>query len=425
MPVTRRLEIIKWAKENNVLIIEDDYNGELRYSTHPMPCVQNYDTENTVYLGSFSKILLPSVRISYMVLPQKLTDEYNKIKKYTNQTASKTEQIALAKYINNGKLDVHLRKARRIYLEKSNLMLSNIKKYFGTSVKIVFNETSLYVSLIFKDKTIDDSVIKKIDDALIKTMQFNKAENMIVLSFSIDKNKDKEFYRYVLLLKFTYMTCGNCVTAQGYFDALDEADRDHFLVVAAHQPEGMPMDPYWCSEGISLKSKMKVGVYSTWSYNFEDLVVGIGAGAISKTSIRQQISHAEKTYPAVCGVKATSTLEGSTAKIEATVQFQQAGNYKIACVLVENNIENKETYNTFNHVLRAAQTDMEGDAVTPAVTAPEERTFNFEATIGEDWNAENCAFVVYVFKEEANGKYIVNNGAECTVDGSVDYRYEL
>lgn len=44
---------------------------------------------------------------------------------------------------------------------------------------------------------------------------------------------------------------------------------------------------------------------------------------------------------------------------------------------------------------------------------------------GEDWNAENCAFVVYVFKEEANGKYIVNNGAECTVDGSVDYRYNL
>lgn len=65
------------------------------------------------------------------------------------------------------------------------------------------------------------------------------------------------------------------------------------------------------------------------------------------------------------------------------------------------------------------------DPVTPAVTAPEERTFNFEATIEEGWNAENCAFVVYVFKEEANGKYIVNNGAECAVDGSVDYRYEL
>ena len=242
---------------------------------------------------------------------------------------------------------------------------------------------------------------------------------------AIDKNKDKEFYRHVLLLEFTYMMCPNCATAQGYFNALDKEDRDHFLVVAAHQPTGTPMDPYSCLEGINLNSKMKVGVQPTWSYNFEDLVVGVGAGAISKTSIRQQISHAEKTYPAVCGVKATSTLEGSTAKIEATVQFQQAGNYKIACVLVENNIENKETYNTFDHVLRAAQTDMEGDAVTPAVIASEERTFNFEATIGEGWNAENCAFVVYVFKEEANGKYIVNNGAECAVDGSVDYRYEL
>lgn len=221
------------------------------------------------------------------------------------------------------------------------------------------------------------------------------------------------------------MMCPNCSTAQGYFDALDEADRDHFLVVAAHQPTGSPVDPYGCPVGVALNNKYGVTMYPTWSYNFEDLVVGIGAGAITKTSIRQQINHAETTYPAVCGVKATSKLEGSTAKIEATVQFQQAGNYKIACVLVENNIENKETYNTFSGVLRAAQTDMEGEAVTPAVTTPEERTFNFEATIGEGWNAENCAFVVYVFKEEANGKYIVNNGAECTVDGSVDYRYNL
>lgn len=154
---------------------------------------------------------------------------------------------------------------------------------------------------------------------------------------AIDKNKDKEFYRYVLLLKFTYMTCGNCVTAQDYFNALDKEDRDHFLVVAAHQPTGAPVDPYGCPVGVALNNKYGVTMYPTWSYNFEDLVVGIGAGAITKTSIRQQINHAETTYPAVCGVKATSKLEGSTAKIEATVQFQQAGNYKIACVLVENN----------------------------------------------------------------------------------------
>ena len=185
-PVSRRYELLSWAsRKDNRYIIEDEYDSEFRLVGKPVPTLESIDVgEKVIYINTFSKSLSSTIRISYMVLPQKLTDEYNKIKKYTNQTASKTEQIALAKYINNGKLDVHLRKARRIYLEKSNLMLSNIKKYFGTSVKIVFNETSLYVSLIFKDKTIDDSVIKKIDDALIKTMQFNKAENMIVLSFS-------------------------------------------------------------------------------------------------------------------------------------------------------------------------------------------------------------------------------------------------
>ena len=71
-------------------------------------------------------------------------------------------------------------------------MLSNIKKYFGSSVEIVFNETSLYVSLIFKNKKIDDSIIKRIDDSSVKIMQYTKAENMITLSFSGIKNEKIE-----------------------------------------------------------------------------------------------------------------------------------------------------------------------------------------------------------------------------------------
>ena len=70
---------------------------------------------------------------------------------------------------------------------------------------------------------------------------------------AIDKNNNEEFYRYVLLLKFTYMTCPELFYGTGYFDALDEADRDHFLVVAAHQPEGMPVDPYWLSVGVAFE----------------------------------------------------------------------------------------------------------------------------------------------------------------------------
>lgn len=184
MPVNRRLEIIEWAKNNNALIIEDDYNGELRYITHPMPCVQNYDSENTVYLGSFSKVLLPSVRISYMVLPDKCMTAYNKIKRITNQTASKAEQLALAKYIESGKIDAHLRKARRIYLEKSKVILDSIKKQFGNSAKIVFNETSLYISIFVSGDVNRKAVDEKLKKLSVGIMPYKTENNEFGLSFS-------------------------------------------------------------------------------------------------------------------------------------------------------------------------------------------------------------------------------------------------
>lgn len=184
MPVTRRLEIINWAKQNNAVIIEDDYNGELRYSTHPMPCVQNYDTENTIYLGSFSKVLLPSVRISYMVLPEKHLQLYNKIKKITNQTASKTEQLALAKYIENRKIDIHLRKARRIYFEKSKAILESVNRYFHNSAEIIFNETSLYITLKLSFNVDRKFVEKQLLENSVNIMPYKTECNEFGLSFS-------------------------------------------------------------------------------------------------------------------------------------------------------------------------------------------------------------------------------------------------
>lgn len=184
MPVTRRLEIITWAKNNNALIIEDDYNGELRYSTHPMPCLQNYDNDNTIYLGSFSKVLLPSVRIGYMVLPDNLVKLYYKIKPVINQTASKAEQIALAKYIENGKIDIHLRKARRIYNEKSKKTLDCLHKYFSDCAEIIFNETSLYVAIKFKNKIDIKKLKNEFSKNSIAIISTENAENSISLSFS-------------------------------------------------------------------------------------------------------------------------------------------------------------------------------------------------------------------------------------------------
>lgn len=183
MPVTRRLELIEWAQKNNALIFEDDYNGELRYSTLPMPCVQNYDTENTVYIGSFSKVLLPSVRLSYTVLPPQLLTRYNSVKRLMNQTASKTEQLALAQYINNGKIDVHLRKARRIYLQKSKRMLKSINACLP-GAKTAFNETSLYLTVTPPFAVDREKVLALLAEKSVRLMISNSRAASFALSFS-------------------------------------------------------------------------------------------------------------------------------------------------------------------------------------------------------------------------------------------------
>lgn len=152
LKMDRRVELIKWAKDTNSVIIEDDYNGELRYTSHPIPALQGTDSERVVYIGSFSKLLLPSVRIGYMVLPTDLLDIYNRRAGAYNQTASKVEQLALAEYIKSGGLERKLRRLRKLYRAKSEVLISSLKKHFGNSIKITLQETSLCVNAELESK---------------------------------------------------------------------------------------------------------------------------------------------------------------------------------------------------------------------------------------------------------------------------------
>lgn len=243
-----------------------------------------------------------------------------------------------------------------------------------------------------------------------------------VVSVKVESDSESDaFYRHVLLTKFTAVWCGPCASAQSYFEQLEPAESERFLVVAAHQGDRLAV-----SVGERLALKLKYRGVPTWNYNFATAVSGVGPGGITVQSIRNQIKSTLEKYPAVCGVRAESELDGLTAKVRATVMFQQAGNYKIACVLAENGIvkENMEKLPVFNHVLRTALTDMQGIAIEPAVAEAGERSFDFEVTLNNGWDSRNCEFVIYVFKEEEDAAFIVNNGAVCPVGGKVDYKYE-
>lgn len=147
LPLTQRNELLKWAKENQVLIIEDDHNGELRYISKNMPALQGIDISNQiVYIGSFSKLLMPSLRIGYMVLPESLNSNYQKRKPFYSPTASKIEQIALAHYIIDGHLEKQIKKSKKRYEYKSKIMFATCKEVFPDWI-ISLEETALRIRL--------------------------------------------------------------------------------------------------------------------------------------------------------------------------------------------------------------------------------------------------------------------------------------
>lgn len=151
LPFSRRLELLEWARETNGFLLEDDYNGELRYNARPIPAMQGAGSvENMIYLGSFSKLLLPSVRIGYMVLPARLLLLYQSRRKDYNQTASKIEQLALSGYIADGQMERHLRRLRKKYAAKSALLAQCLETVFGDAVQYSLRETGLYFILSVK-----------------------------------------------------------------------------------------------------------------------------------------------------------------------------------------------------------------------------------------------------------------------------------
>jgi len=131
MTMKRRQELIEHAKNHGHLLIEDDYQNEFVFSTSPTPSIYAMTGgENVAFLGSFSRVLLPSVRISYLILPRNVRENYLKIKPLYNQTSSKAEQIALTQFLRDGHMNRHIRKMRRCYEEKRNLMFTELEKQF-------------------------------------------------------------------------------------------------------------------------------------------------------------------------------------------------------------------------------------------------------------------------------------------------------
>ena len=178
MSVQKRLELLKECAAHDRLIIEDDYDNEFRYFTKPIPCLQGLaGGENVVYLSTFSKLLLPSIRLSFMILPDSLLPLYEQKKALYNQTASKSEQLALCQFLRDGHLDSQIRKLKRLYSNKAKTLSTLLEEAFGNQAQIYMGESVFLVHMKLKCRMNGDELRDRAREKGISVFSIHKTSS--------------------------------------------------------------------------------------------------------------------------------------------------------------------------------------------------------------------------------------------------------
>jgi GntR family transcriptional regulator / MocR family aminotransferase len=142
MPLARRLELLSWAESACAYIVEDDYDSEFRFGGRPIPSLQGLGgAERVLYIGTFSKMLFPSLRLGYLVVPSALTQVFAQAKWLMDRHSPSLEQRVLTDFITEGFLERHLRRMRTLYNRRRVALVESLSRHFGDEVT-VFGESA-------------------------------------------------------------------------------------------------------------------------------------------------------------------------------------------------------------------------------------------------------------------------------------------
>jgi GntR family transcriptional regulator/MocR family aminotransferase len=132
MSLGRRLRLLEWARETGALVFEDDYDGEFRYAQRPVPALQSLDRGGHVlFAGSFNKVLFPSLRLGYLVVPTDLVDRFTEARSLISRHPPVLEQAVLCDFITAGHFARHLRRMRQVYAERLSVLLEGAQRHLA------------------------------------------------------------------------------------------------------------------------------------------------------------------------------------------------------------------------------------------------------------------------------------------------------
>ncbi|WP_158863341.1 MocR-like pyridoxine biosynthesis transcription factor PdxR [Leifsonia sp. AG29] len=153
LPIERRTALLEWAARHDAVILEDDYDSEYRFGARPLDPLQRLDEEGrVVYVGTFSKTMLPTLRIGFLVAPPSLLPALRHAKRLTDWHNDVVGQRALARFIDSGAFARHVRKATRSYAERRDLVLRTAAELLGPALRAVPSSAGLHVALLAADQ---------------------------------------------------------------------------------------------------------------------------------------------------------------------------------------------------------------------------------------------------------------------------------
>ena len=197
MPMKRRLELLNWAMEEpERYIIEDDYDSEFRYKGKPIPALQGIDRfGRVIYLGTFSKSVAPSTRISYMVLPKQLLSRFRECCGFYACTVPNLMQQAICQFMKAGYFEKNLNRMRAIYKAKHDFMLAELRKYPWV-LNIMGENSGLHLLVEVGTTLTEQGVIQKCAEQKIRVSGLSE--------YYISQNPKREYP--ILLLGYGGLT---------------------------------------------------------------------------------------------------------------------------------------------------------------------------------------------------------------------------
>lgn len=162
LSLERRFSLLRAAEDADAMIVEDDYDGEFCYEGHPLPTLKSIDASGRViYVGTFSKTLFPSLRLGYLVSPPSLVDTFDRLISATQQSVPSNLQAVVAEFMQEGHFATHLRRMRRIYAERHQVLLEAGSEHLDGLLDIVPTRSGLHTIGLLAEQLDEETVAEK------------------------------------------------------------------------------------------------------------------------------------------------------------------------------------------------------------------------------------------------------------------------